>query len=290
MKEKTLVDVSCPAIVKEYNKYMGSVDLARMLRALYRIDHRSRKWYRIFWTPRGSSERFTLDVAETLTKVNKAYARKSCGSVSVAANIETSRSRVRRPEPRIAARFDQSAMCQMQHSSLFDTTKKLLPAVSSSSTTIPFANAYFPIWYNGLTLLISSSEDKFWLSEKCRNLFSRWNLFLLIVLDAASTVRSGSTVKWYLASAKQWYPESSSKPKKLRLSFVDSRSGSNSRSDRLYLATVPCVALLGALFITHDKGSSTFISNAQFGLTHSRAEEPWSVQGKQSQVDAQTLL
>ncbi|KRX51309.1 hypothetical protein T09_8535 [Trichinella sp. T9] len=146
--------------------------------------------------------------------------------------------------------------------------------------------------------------DKFWLSEKCRNLFSRWNLFLLIVLDAASTVRSGSTVKWYLASAKQWYPESSSKPKKLRLSFVDvwklslleslfaytlSRSGSNSRSDRLYLATVPCVALLGALFITYDKGS-TFNSNAQFGLTHSRAEEPWSVQGKQSQVDAQTLL
>ncbi|XP_003370040.1 putative piggyBac transposable element-derived protein 2 [Trichinella spiralis] len=45
-KEKTLVDVSCPAIVKEYNKYMGSVDLARMLRALYRIDHRGRKWYR----------------------------------------------------------------------------------------------------------------------------------------------------------------------------------------------------------------------------------------------------
>ncbi|KRY50448.1 hypothetical protein T03_17424 [Trichinella britovi] len=52
---------------------------------------------------------FTLDVAETLTKVNKAYARKSCGRVSVTANIETSRSRIRRPEPRIAARFDQVA-------------------------------------------------------------------------------------------------------------------------------------------------------------------------------------
>ncbi|KRX30423.1 PiggyBac transposable element-derived protein 3, partial [Trichinella murrelli] len=58
-KEKTLVDVSCPAIVNEYNKYMGGVDLARMLRALYRIDHRSRKWYRRIFldTPRGSSER-----------------------------------------------------------------------------------------------------------------------------------------------------------------------------------------------------------------------------------------
>ncbi|KRX17339.1 hypothetical protein T07_10693 [Trichinella nelsoni] len=52
---------------------------------------------------------FTLDVAESLTKVNKAYATKSRGSVSVTANIETSRRRVRRPEPRIAARFDQVA-------------------------------------------------------------------------------------------------------------------------------------------------------------------------------------
>ncbi|KRY45062.1 PiggyBac transposable element-derived protein 3 [Trichinella britovi] len=58
-KQKTLVDLSCPAIVKEYNKYMGGVDLARVLRALYRIDHRSRKWYRRIFldTPRGSSER-----------------------------------------------------------------------------------------------------------------------------------------------------------------------------------------------------------------------------------------
>ncbi|KRY17099.1 Armadillo repeat-containing protein 8, partial [Trichinella patagoniensis] len=90
-KEKTLVDVSCPAIVNEYNKYMGGVDLARMLRALYPIDHRSRKWYRRIFldTPRGKA----------LTKVNKAYARKSCGRASVTANTETSRRRVRRPEP-----------------------------------------------------------------------------------------------------------------------------------------------------------------------------------------------
>ncbi|KRY18434.1 PiggyBac transposable element-derived protein 3 [Trichinella patagoniensis] len=37
-KEKTLVDVSFPAIVKEYNKYIGGVVLARMLRALYGRD------------------------------------------------------------------------------------------------------------------------------------------------------------------------------------------------------------------------------------------------------------
>ncbi|KRX23486.1 PiggyBac transposable element-derived protein 2 [Trichinella nelsoni] len=134
-KEKTLVDMSCPAIVKEYNKYIGGVDLAGMLRALYRIDHRSRKWYRriFFWTihvavvngwlqykrnlktseaASGSPKdlmQFTLDVAEALTKVNRAYPRKSRGSVSVTANTETSRRRVRRPEPRTAARFDQVA-------------------------------------------------------------------------------------------------------------------------------------------------------------------------------------
>ncbi|KRX33184.1 hypothetical protein T05_12828, partial [Trichinella murrelli] len=81
---------------------------------------------------------FTLDVAEALTKVNKAYARKSRGRVSVTANTETSRRRVRRPEPTTAARFDKVAhwpeiinqknrcrncrktsrvRCQMQHSS-----------------------------------------------------------------------------------------------------------------------------------------------------------------------------
>ncbi|KRY04346.1 hypothetical protein T12_3041 [Trichinella patagoniensis] len=37
---------------------------------------------------------FTLDVAEALTKVNKAYARKSRGRVSVTANTETSRRRL----------------------------------------------------------------------------------------------------------------------------------------------------------------------------------------------------
>lgn len=38
-------DVHCPKIVKEYNKYMGGVDLADMLVSLYRIPFKSRKWY-----------------------------------------------------------------------------------------------------------------------------------------------------------------------------------------------------------------------------------------------------
>ncbi|KRY10259.1 hypothetical protein T03_9321 [Trichinella britovi] len=42
---------------------------------------------------------FTFDVADASTEVNKPYARKSSGRVSVTANTETSRRRVRRPEP-----------------------------------------------------------------------------------------------------------------------------------------------------------------------------------------------
>ncbi|KRX82641.1 Armadillo repeat-containing protein 8, partial [Trichinella sp. T6] len=106
-KEKTLVDVSCPAIVNEYNKYMGGVDLARMLRALYRIETTEveNATEEFFWTlhvtvvngwlqykrdlktsdaASGSQKdlmQFTLDVAEALTKVNKAYERKSRGRI-----------------------------------------------------------------------------------------------------------------------------------------------------------------------------------------------------------------
>ncbi len=44
-KEKCRIDVCCPAIVKEYNKFMGGVDLCDMFMALYRIDKRSKKYY-----------------------------------------------------------------------------------------------------------------------------------------------------------------------------------------------------------------------------------------------------
>ncbi|XP_052855098.1 piggyBac transposable element-derived protein 3-like [Drosophila gunungcola] len=55
-KEKVYIDVVRPAIVGSYNKGMGGVDLADMLMELYKINHRSRKWYiRIFYWCLGTS-------------------------------------------------------------------------------------------------------------------------------------------------------------------------------------------------------------------------------------------
>ena len=50
-KQRKHVEVECPAIVKEYNEHMGGVDLFDMLMALYKMDHKSRTWYRriFFW-------------------------------------------------------------------------------------------------------------------------------------------------------------------------------------------------------------------------------------------------
>lgn len=45
-KKKKVVRVNYPNIVKMYNKHMGGVDLFDMLMALYRLDHKSKKWYR----------------------------------------------------------------------------------------------------------------------------------------------------------------------------------------------------------------------------------------------------
>ena len=43
-------DVSKPAVVNNYNKHMGSVDLADQLRQYYSIGRSSYKWYRyMFW-------------------------------------------------------------------------------------------------------------------------------------------------------------------------------------------------------------------------------------------------
>ena len=46
-KQHRYVDVDCPAIMKEYNEYMGGVDLFDMLMSLYKVDHKSTKWYRL---------------------------------------------------------------------------------------------------------------------------------------------------------------------------------------------------------------------------------------------------
>lgn len=44
-KQKMITKVPCPAVVKEYNKNMGGVDLLDSLLALYRNKIRSKKWY-----------------------------------------------------------------------------------------------------------------------------------------------------------------------------------------------------------------------------------------------------
>ncbi|XP_023195555.1 piggyBac transposable element-derived protein 3-like [Xiphophorus maculatus] len=44
-KQKKIIKVPCPAVVREYNKNMGGVDLLDSLIALYRNKIRSKKWY-----------------------------------------------------------------------------------------------------------------------------------------------------------------------------------------------------------------------------------------------------
>nr|CAH7730520.1 unnamed protein product [Callosobruchus chinensis] len=49
-KDGSLQEVDCPRPVVDYNKHMGSVDLADMLKKCYAIDRKSKKWYhRIVW-------------------------------------------------------------------------------------------------------------------------------------------------------------------------------------------------------------------------------------------------
>lgn len=50
-KQHKYVQIPCPAIVRDYNQHMGGVDLFDMLMALYKVDHKSNKWYRrvFFW-------------------------------------------------------------------------------------------------------------------------------------------------------------------------------------------------------------------------------------------------
>lgn len=45
-QEKKHAEVSCPCLVKAYNNYMGGVDRCDMLLSLYRVHHKSPKWYK----------------------------------------------------------------------------------------------------------------------------------------------------------------------------------------------------------------------------------------------------
>lgn len=50
LKDGTKVDFPCAKLVKDYNKHMGHVDKADMLKKCYEIDRRSKKWWhRIFF-------------------------------------------------------------------------------------------------------------------------------------------------------------------------------------------------------------------------------------------------
>ena len=50
-KAKKYVAIRCPDIVKRYNEFMGGTDLYDMFMSLYKIGHKSKKWYRriFFW-------------------------------------------------------------------------------------------------------------------------------------------------------------------------------------------------------------------------------------------------
>lgn len=49
-KDGQKIDVLAPSVVRDYNNFMGGVDHADRLRAVYGLDRRSKKWWqRIFW-------------------------------------------------------------------------------------------------------------------------------------------------------------------------------------------------------------------------------------------------
>lgn len=49
-KDGSVMQIPCPQIVKDYNSNMGHVDKADMLKSLYEIDRKSKKWWlRIMW-------------------------------------------------------------------------------------------------------------------------------------------------------------------------------------------------------------------------------------------------
>lgn len=50
LKDGSVIEISCPVLVKHYNVHMGYVDKADMLTSLNEIDRKSKRWWlRIFW-------------------------------------------------------------------------------------------------------------------------------------------------------------------------------------------------------------------------------------------------
>jgi hypothetical protein len=49
-KDDNRIEIKCPMVISDYNKYMGGVDKADQRRANYGVNRRSRKWWhRLFW-------------------------------------------------------------------------------------------------------------------------------------------------------------------------------------------------------------------------------------------------
>lgn len=49
-KDGTVEMIDCPLLVRDYNKNMGFVDKLDMLKAIYELNRKSKKWWhRIFW-------------------------------------------------------------------------------------------------------------------------------------------------------------------------------------------------------------------------------------------------
>lgn len=115
-KEKKSIDISCPNVVKEYNRHMGGVDLLDGLIGRYKIQMRTKKWYlRLFYhlvdmtiinswllyrkisTQRGEKylplAKFRAELAYCLCKQGQTSTSKRGRPSDVEKNIQTKKSR-----------------------------------------------------------------------------------------------------------------------------------------------------------------------------------------------------
>lgn len=68
-KDGSKLEIGCPKAVKDYNKYMGGVDKADMLCAIYGVGRKSKKWWhRIFF---GLLDRTVVNAAIAFEKIEK---------------------------------------------------------------------------------------------------------------------------------------------------------------------------------------------------------------------------
>lgn len=129
-REKQFVDISRPAVVKDYNQAMGGIDLNDQLVAIYRTDIGTKKYYlRVFqhlldvcvvnaWLlyRRHCSQRvdeahmtllnFRMDVASSLIKYGKHIAKRRGRPSKAALAAETKKPKVVQATPTTDVRYD----------------------------------------------------------------------------------------------------------------------------------------------------------------------------------------